>query len=111
MSKFVVTATWDDAPHLTEKAKKELWDSIPPYQRDARSKGIPALGAGAIYPVPESDIVVDDFPIPPHWPVAYGLDVGWNFTAAPWGALDRQSDILYLWSEYKRGQAEASVHA
>jgi len=34
--KFVVMATWDDAPHLDADAKKELWRSIPPYQRDAR---------------------------------------------------------------------------
>jgi len=27
---------WDSAPHLMESQKKELWASIPPYQRDAR---------------------------------------------------------------------------
>lgn len=46
---------------------KELWDSIPPYQRKARTKGIPVLGAGLIYPVDEEDIKVRDFPIPDHW--------------------------------------------
>lgn len=25
-SKFVIMATWDDAPHLTDEAKKELWN-------------------------------------------------------------------------------------
>lgn len=107
----LVMVTWDDVPHLDEKAKAELWASIPRYQRDARSKGIPQLGAGAIYPVPESDIVCDPIEIPPHWPRAYAMDVGWNRTAAIWGAWDRQSDTLYLYSEYYRGQAEPSVHA
>ena len=78
MSKFVVGATWDDVPHLTPEQKAELWGSIPPYQRDARSKGIPQLGSGAIYPVPESEIVVDPFELPLHWPRGYGLDVGCN---------------------------------
>lgn len=110
-SKFVVMATWDDAPHLLDEVKKELWNSIPPFQRDARSKGVPQLGAGAIYPVPESDFVVDDFPIPDHWPRAYGMDVGWNRTAVPWGALNRETDTLYLISEHYRGQAEPSIHA
>lgn len=110
-SKFVVMATWDDVPHLSEDVKKELWNSIPPFQRDARSKGIPQLGAGAIYPVPESDITVADFEIPAHWPRAYALDVGWNRTAALWGALDRDNDILYLISEHYRGQAEPVIHA
>lgn len=109
-TKYVVMATWDDAPHLTEQAKKELWNSIPPFQRDARSKGIPQLGAGAIYPVPETDLLVDPFPIPVHWPRGYGMDVGWNCTAAVWGALDRQNDVLYLTHEHRRSQAEPSVN-
>jgi len=69
------------------------------------------LGAGAIYPVAESDIVVPDFQLPDFWPRAYGKDVGWNRTAAVWGAHDRDSDIVYLYSNHYRGQAEPSVHA
>lgn len=111
MSKLVVSATWDDVPHLSAEQKDELWSSIPPYQRDARSKGIPQLGSGAIYPVPESDIVVDPIQIPPYWPRAFGFDVGWNRTAAIWGAHDRDTDTVYLYSEHYRGQAEPSVHA
>ncbi len=109
--KFKVTATWDDAPHLTTAQKEELWASLPPHQRDARAKGIPQLGAGAIYPVPESEIVVPPFALPSHWPRSYGLDVGWNRTAAIWAAHDRESDCLYLYAEHYRGQAEPSVHA
>ena len=109
--RFIVMATWDDAPHLDEAAKKELWASLPPYQRDARSKGIPQLGSGAIYPVPESDLLVDPFHIPPHWPRGYGMDVGWNNTACVWGALDRDSSTLYLYHEYKRSHAEPSLHS
>ena len=109
-TKFVVMATWDDAPHLDDAAKKELWNSIPPYQRDARSKGIPQLGAGAIYPVPESDLLVDPFTVPSHWPQGYGMDVGWNYTAAVWGAHDREHDCLYLTHGYKRSHAEPPIH-
>lgn len=111
MSKLVVSATWDDVPHLSADQKAELWQSIPPYQRDARSKGIPQLGSGAIYPVAESDIVCDPFEMPLYWPRAYGLDVGWNRTAAIWAAHDRDDDVVYLYSEHYRGQAEPSVHA
>lgn len=109
--KFVVMGTWDDVPHLTAEAKEKLWNSIPPFQRDARSKGIPQLGAGAIYQVPESDIVVSDFEIPPYWPRCFGMDVGWNRTAVVWGAIDPESDVLYLYSEHYRGEAEPVVHA
>jgi hypothetical protein len=111
MSKFVVTATWDDVPHLSEDAKAELLAEIPPYQRDARMRGVPQLGAGAIYPIAETDIAVSDFDIPAHWPRAYGMDVGWNKTAAVWGARDNQAGVIYLYSEHYRGQAEPIIHA
>jgi hypothetical protein len=111
VSRFCVQATWDDAPHLTEEQKNKLYDSIPPYQRDARTKGVPQLGSGAIYPVPETEIVCDAFVIPKFWPRCYALDVGWNRTAALWGAWDQDQDIVYLYSEYYRGQAEPAIHA
>ena len=110
-SKFVIMATWDDAPHIGPKQKEILWDSIPPYQREARSKGIPQLGSGAIYPVPESDMTIEDFEIPEHWPKLYALDVGWNNTAAVWIANDRESGISYIYSVYKKSEAEPSIHA
>ena len=109
-SKFVIMATWDDAPHLTKEQKERLWASTPPYQRDARSKGIPALGSGAIYPILQENIECDDIPIPIWWPKMYALDVGWNWTAALWGAYDKESDVIYLYSAYKRAKAEPAVH-
>lgn len=50
-NKYVVMMSWADAPHLSEDSKKELWDSIPPYQRDARSKGVPSMGSGSSTPL------------------------------------------------------------
>lgn len=110
-SKFVIMASWDDVPHLSENTKAELLKEIPEYQRDARTKGIPQLGSGAIYPIPESDILVTDFQIPEHFPRVYGMDVGWNRTAVPWLAWDRENDIVYITAEHYRGQAEPSIHA
>ncbi len=111
VSKAVVMATWDDVPHLSAKDKAEMLASIPEYQRDARSKGVPQLGSGAIYPVPESDIFVPAFKLPAFWPRAYGLDVGWNVTAALFGAHDRETDTLYIYDEHYGQKAEPSVHA
>ena len=110
-SKYLVMAGWNDVPHLDEKAKAELRESTPPHLRDAREFGKPSLGSGAIYPIPESEIVCDPFQVPGHWPMVYALDVGWKRTAAIWGAWDRESDIVYLWSEHYRGNAEPSIHA
>jgi len=110
-SRHTTSASWDDVPHLDEKTKAELLASTPPHLRDARSKGIPALGAGAIYPVPISEIEVKPFAIPAFWPRAFALDVGWNCTAALWGAKDPADDTIYLYAEHKRGQEVPVVHA
>ena len=108
---YVEFVEWDDVPHLSAQAKAELLASIPPHLRDARSKGVPHLGAGAIYPVPEGDITVDPFEWPHYWKQVYGLDVGWNRTAAVWAAIDTQNDVVYLVGEHYRGLAEPAVHA
>lgn len=110
-SKQVIMASWDDVPHLTAEMKRKMLAEIDPARRDARSKGVPQLGAGAIYPVSEDDYVVDDFAIPPHWPRWFGMDVGWNRTAAVHMAWDRENDTIYEYYCHYRGQAEPSVHA
>ena len=110
-SRFVIQATWEDAPHLTKAQKDKLYDALPPHQRDARSKGIPQLGSGAIFPIKESNIVVADFPIPDHWLKCYALDVGWKMTACLWSATNPDTGIAYLFSEYYQGQAEPIIHA
>lgn len=111
MSRFCLTMGWSHVPHLSEEQKKTYLEALPPFQRDARSKGIPQLGSGAIFPVPESDVFIDDFQVPEFWPRTYAMDVGWNKTACLWGAWDRDNDIVYITSEYYRGQAEPSLHA
>ncbi len=111
MSKIAIHCSWEDTGHLSKAAIADMLASLPPHQRDARSKGIPQLGSGAIYPVPEADFVCAPFEIPAHWRHAYSQDVGWNKTAVLWGAHDDQSDTTYFYTEHYRGQAEPSVHA
>ena len=110
-NRAMVMAGWDDVPHLTEAQKQLMREETPPHLIEARSKGIPSIGAGAIYPLAESEFVVDDIPIQPSWPRAYAMDVGWNRTATLWGALDPINNITYLYAEYYRGQAEPPIHA
>ncbi len=109
--KWHIQAGWNDVPHLEELEKRRLIATIPPYQVDARTKGEPALGVGAIYPIGEGDISVPDMAIPDYWPRAYGMDVGWNKTSAVWGAKDPGSGIVYLYSVHYQGQGEPASHA
>jgi phage terminase large subunit-like protein len=103
--------SWDDAPHLTESDKEALISAVAPNLRDARTKGIPALGSGRVYPFHEDDVVVNYVKIAPHWPRAYGLDFGWECTAAVWGAKDPETGIIYLYGEYYQGHKAPYQHA
>jgi hypothetical protein len=111
MTKWSIQASWSDVPHIDPNAQAEMEASYMPHERDARVRGIPSLGAGAIYPVPESDFVCEPFEFPAWYKFFYAMDVGWQRTAVLWGAVDPEHDILYWHGEYYRGQAEPPIHA
>ena len=109
--KFITFVPWEDAPHLDEKAREDLAKSYMPHELQARTKGKPSIGSGAIYPVPEEDILCDPFEFPAWYRHCYALDVGWNRTAALWLAYSQEDDTAYAYAEYYRGSAEPPVHA
>jgi phage terminase large subunit-like protein len=98
-SRWVTGAGMDDVKHLDEKKIQSILGAYPPYQRTARRYGFPTLEQGAIFPVDEELYVVPPFEIPEHWPRAYGLDVG-RKTAAAWIAMDRETGVIYTYSDY-----------
>lgn len=109
--KYVTQVSWEEVPHLSAKQKEEILASYSRFEREARSKGIPSLGAGAIYPYLEHEFVVKPFKIPAWWPRGYAMDVGWNKTAVVWGALDPDTRIVYLFSEHYAGESHPAIHA
>lgn len=111
MSRWYNTIGWDQSPHLSQKDKDDLALTYPPHERDARMRGIPSLGAGAIYQIEESRIACDPFSVPDYWPRGYGMDVGWNKTACIWGARDNETQVIYFYDEYYRGYEEPDIHA
>ena len=110
---YVVVSSWAESPHLSEDAKASLLGSIPAWQRDARSKGIPQLGEGAIWTVGEDQFVVPPIRggIPSTWPRVYALDVGVRVTAAVWMARDPDTGVHYVYMDYDREDAPYSIHA
>lgn len=103
---------WDDIPHLTAEEKAEMMKKIPPWQREARTKGLVPIGSGLIYPVPEQNICVIPFQIPDYWRRAYGLDVGFiNKTAGVWAAQDPADNVWYIYSELYMEQQPAPLIA
>ena len=109
---FVVHMGLEDALHYTPEAREALIARYPAHEREARAKGIPTLGSGLIYPVPESQITVPAFSIPRYWPRICGLDFGWDHpTAAGWLAWDRDADVVYVTDAYKCREQTPVVHA
>lgn len=98
---------------LPQDELDDMARDLQPHQKEARMKGKPSLGAGAIYPVPEDSLLIDPFPIPDYWPRGYGLDVGWKKTAAVWGAMDPDPEkpVFYLTGEYYVGEQQPVVHS
>lgn len=109
--KAYVQAGWNDNPHLLSVEKERLRTTLSPHEIECREKGIPALGAGMVYPVSEKGISCDPFEIPNYWPRFFGLDFGWNCTAAIFGAHDVDNDVVYFYAEYAKGQLTPEVHA
>jgi hypothetical protein len=110
--RHLVMATWDDVPHLSPTQKQQLWDALPPHEKEARSKGIPGLGEGAIFPVSDESILIDPFPIPKHWRQIGGLDFGYDHPfAATKLAHDLDTDCVYVTAEYRERKTTPVIHA
>ncbi|MBY5998235.1 terminase large subunit domain-containing protein [Tritonibacter mobilis] len=107
-----VTMTIEDAEHFTPEERKQIIDGYPAHEREARTKGIPTLGSGLIFPVVEENIIVEPFDIPKIWPQIGGMDFGYDH---PFGAVrmawDRDNDTVYITADYRERQATPIIHA
>lgn len=109
---YIRGASWDDAPHLSPEDKRRLAASYRDHERDARTKGIPMMGEGAVFPVSDEQIKVDPFKIPDHWARIKGCDFGIDHPAAGAElAWDRDQDVIYLIDCYRKKDELAPYHA
>jgi phage terminase large subunit-like protein len=112
VQKALVTMTLDDVEHYTEEEKAAIIASYPEHEREARTKGIPIMGSGRVFPVPESLITEGPIQIPAHWPRIAGIDFGWDHpTAIAWLAWDRDNDVLHLYDAYRQRHESPVFHA
>lgn len=108
----LITATWDDAPHMTPEVRAEKLQTIPEHEREMRSRGTPLSGIGKVFTFNESDLIVEPMDIPRHWPQIIGIDFGWNHPfAAARLAHDRDNDVVYLIGEYRETKVTPLIHA
>ena len=108
----LATVTWEDAPHLDSETKEQLLAAIPEYQRDMRSKGVPMLGEGMVFPIAEEAIRCDPFEIPPHYKKLAGIDFGITHpTCVVWTAYNPDNDTIYVYDAYKKEGEIPAVHS
>ena len=108
----MVNASWDDAAHFTPEMKEQKLLAFPPHEREMRSKGVPLMGAGQIFPQPDSQLLIEPFEIPKHWPQIIGIDFGWDHPfAASKIAWDRDTDTIYVTAEYRESKSIPAVQA
>lgn len=108
----VITMTIDDAGHYTPEERAKIIASYPAHEREARTKGIPSMGSGRIFPVPEEDIVCEPQEIPKSWVQINGIDFGWDHPfAACRCAWDRDNDVFYVIGEYRQREASPIIHS
>ncbi|KQX20983.1 DNA packaging protein [Ensifer sp. Root423] len=108
----VITMTIDDAEHYSPEERARIIASYPAHEREARTKGVPSLGSGRIFPVSEESITVAPFEIPKHWVQIGGLDFGWDHPFAGAGcAWDRDADVFYVTKVYREREATPIIHA
>ena len=112
MTRHVTRMTIEDAEHYTPEQRAAIIASYPAHEREARTKGIPQLGSGRIFPVTQESIEVRPFAIPAHYALLGGMDFGWDHPfAAVKLAWDREGDCVYVTHAYRAREATPVVHA
>jgi phage terminase large subunit-like protein len=98
----VTIMTIHDAEHYTQAQRNAIIATYKPFERDARTRGIPQLGSGRVFPIDQDDISVAPFQIPSFWPQIGGLDFGWDHpSAAVRLAWDRDNDVIYVTATHR----------
>jgi phage terminase large subunit-like protein len=110
---FMITASWDDAPHLDDKVKEQLMAVYTPAEREMRVSGQPSLGSGVVFPIREDKITIEPFSIPDHWMRIIGIDLGMDHpNGVACIAWDNEADKFYLYDEYsQRGETLSALAA
>jgi phage terminase large subunit-like protein len=108
----ITSMTIDDVQHYSVEEKARIIASYPAHELEARTKGIPALGSGRVFPIPEEQIAIELRDFPSYWPRIGGMDFGWDH---PFAAVelvwDRDSDCVYVSKTYRCRETTPIMHS
>jgi phage terminase large subunit-like protein len=109
----VTTITIDEATHISVQTKERMLSGYLAHEREARAKGVPMLGSGRIFMMPEGAISEPPIEyIPAHWVKLWGIDFG---IGHPFAAVlilwDRDNDVIHVHHCYRVADALPIQHA
>jgi phage terminase large subunit-like protein len=109
--RIYTAATIENALHIPESERAATVAGYPEHEREARAKGLPTLGSGAVFRFTEAEVAVDirnsDFP--PYMPRLWGIDFGIGHPfAAVLASWDCDADVLYIVDAFKIKDATAA---
>ena len=108
----VTSMTIDDVEHYSAEDKARIIAGYPEHEREARAMGIPTMGSGRVFPVPEADIRCDPFEIPDWWPRLGAMDFGYDHPfAAVELAFDPDTDCIYVTKAFRQSKTTPLLHA
>jgi phage terminase large subunit-like protein len=112
-SRGLVFMTIHEVGHLNAAERAEIIVGYPEHEREARTLGVPMLGTGAIFNIPESNIVEPTMEnVPLHWRKLWGIDFG---IAHPFAACliahDTDTDIVHVLSTVRVSGQTPLQHA
>jgi phage terminase large subunit-like protein len=109
----IVHMTIEDALHIDATERAKIIEGYLPHQRDARARGIPLMGSGVIFTVPEENVKEPQLQhVPSYWAKLWGIDfgIGHPFAAALilW---DKDNDIIHVHHAFKMAGELPIMHA
>lgn len=109
----VVNMTIEDAQHIAPEMRAKIVAGYSKHERDARARGVPMLGSGAIFTEPEENITEMAIREVPHWwAKLWGIDFGIGHPfAAVLLAWDRDKDIVHVLHTVRMADATPLQHA
>jgi len=96
-ARTVITMTLDDATFYSDERKHAIIEQYPEHELPARTKGIPTMGSGAVFPIDIDKLLIDPFEYPSHYLRVGGIDFGWHHPSAfaeVW--WNRDDDAAYV---------------
>ena len=109
----VARMTIDEAEHLTPEMRRKSLEGFSEHERKARAYGIPLLGSGAIFELPQEKVTEPTIEhVPLHWFKIWGIDFGIGHPfAAALIAWDKDLDVIHVLHAFKMPDTLPIDHA